>query len=378
MIKRKSGFTLVELLITILMSGLVLAAASSAFVGLLKHSRTQGGIVESNINLIGINMLRRDIEGAGTGLTWDNFVAIAYAEGPNLFTNPAPATVIDAPNGTPRAIVSVNAATYNAPNDMFDNSDYLVIKSTSVAQNDASVLWSYVRNTGAVFQWTSSNPSENFQDNDRVIVLDPRNKTSLPLIDDGSDFYAIYDAGAGGLPNNSFWPTDINETYLVYGIADINPVRPFNRADYFIALPAANMPVRCAPNTGILYKAVMGQDAAQTRDLQPIIDCVADMQVIFSLDNDNDGYFQNGVGGDTYSDDISDLGSMTAQNIRTQVKEVRVYILTHEGGRDRNYSHVSPIYVGEPGLGRSVNLGANLNYRWKVYQMIVKPFNLLQ
>jgi hypothetical protein len=194
-------------------------------------------------------------------------------------------------------------------------------------------------------------------------------------------YWTTYNAVSSNLTNTDFAPTDPNDTYTVYGIntaADPSPVRPFNRADYYISRSiAADIPDRCAPNTGILYKAVMNHDATGTFPAAPqvLLDCVADMQVIFGLDNDLDGSFQNGVGGDGYSDSLAVLTS--AQTVRTRVKEVRVYVLTHEGGRDPSYTHpAATIHVGEPGLGRDVVLGANVNYRWKVYRLAVKPLNL--
>ncbi len=374
MIRKEKGFSLVELIITMLMSGLVIAAASSSFIGLLGQSRTQAKIVESNENMIGLDILRRDMESAGYGLTWDNPTPISYTESSaNLFTNPS-STVNDATTGTPRAIVNVDSATYNSPNNIFNGSDYLVIKALNVARNDTCERWSYLRNGNVVNQWNSANPNENFLNTDRVIVLDPKNKDTRPLIRSGTGgFFTTYNAGA--LADSTFAPTDPTDTYLVYGISgSTDPVRPFNRADYYIARPAT-IPSRCAPNTGVLYKATLNADG--TLNPQPIVDCVADMQVIFGLDNDGNGAFQSGIGtpADGYTSTLSGLSS--AQQIRTQVKEVKVYILTHEGGRDLSYTHsTNPITVGEFGLGRTVSLGSNLNYRWKVYRVAVKPFNL--
>jgi len=370
MIRNKAGFSLVELLITMLMSGLVIAAASSAFIGLLGHSRTQSKIVESNENMIGLDIMRRDMESAGYGLTWDNPTPISYSESA---TNPF--SLNDAPNGAPRAIANQdNVTTYSSPNDIFNGSDYLVIKAVNVARNDTCERWSYIRSGNVVNQWNSANANENFKSTDRVIVLDPKNKGTRPLILSSTGaFFTTYNAGA--LADSTFAPGDPNDTYLVYGVSgSTDPVRPFNRADYYIARPAT-IPSRCAPNTGVLYKATLNADG--TLNPQPIVDCVADMQVIFGLDNDGNGAFQSGIGtpADGYTSTLSGLSS--AQQIRTRVKEVTVYILTHEGGRDLNYTHfTNTITVGAFGLGRTVSLGSNLNYRWKVYQIPVKPFNL--
>lgn len=361
--KRESGFSLIELIIVMLMSGLILAAAASAFVGLLNASRTQVGIAESNENLIGLEILRRDIESAGYGLAWDGLAAYAEsAENPFEFN--------DAPQGAPRAILSQDSvATYAHPNEIFNGSDYLVIKAVNVARNDACEKCTTLRQGNVVREWTP--PSENLESSDRVIVLSPRDQTKRPLIVNGGAFWTTYNNLA------DFAPTGENETYLVYGInssGSNSPRRPFNRADYYIAAPA-NMPSRCAPNTGILYKATMNHNEQGTLNPQPLVDCVADMQVIFGLDNDEDGDFEPGVSADGYS---ASLIGLTAQRIRTVVKEVRVYILTHEGRKDPNYTHPeTTMKIGEFGLGHDFDLGTNVNYRWKVYQLTVNPHNLL-
>jgi hypothetical protein len=97
------------------------------------------------------------------------------------------------------------------------------------------------------------------------------------------------------------------------------------------------------------------------------------MQVIYRLDTDNNG---------TIDSTVNDISAFTAQQIRDQVKEVRVYILSHEGERDRSFRYRnSTITVGEFGIGRTFNLSATIgstwaNYRWKVSTLVVKPRNL--
>jgi hypothetical protein len=107
----------------------------------------------------------------------------------------------------------------------------------------------------------------------------------------------------------------------------------------------------------------------------PLLDCVADMQVVFLLDRDGDGVIESYV--DVLTDTVTGA-NLTAEQIRNQVKEVRVYILAHEGQMDRSYTHpATDIYVGEPGIGgRTFSIGANVHYRWKLYTLIVKPNNL--
>jgi hypothetical protein len=252
-----------------------------------------------------------------------------------------------------------------------NNSDYLVIKSTIVGTSEASQRWTYIIGGLQPHVWGSNDLSNG----DRVIVLWPRSVTgfSKELVIDGADFFTTYSSSA--FPTE-FSPVAATARFVIYGVdPDTNLRMPFNRADYYIQRPAT-IPQACAPNTGILYKATINQgDGA--RNPEPLIDCVADMQVIYRLDTNNDG---------TIDSTVNNISGLTAQQVREQVKEVRVYILSHEGERDRSFRYRnSTIIVGEifGGIlfGRTFNLSSTIgadwaNYRWKVSTLVVKPRNL--
>jgi prepilin-type N-terminal cleavage/methylation domain-containing protein len=389
MMKRQAGFTLVELLITMVVFLLVIAAASNIFTHLLTQFKQQSKIAETNIEgIVGLEILKQDIEHAGYGLPWNVMVtdgSIADSDGDgNLWedlptysegaTNPY--GLNDAPSDAPRAIISANNATYSSPNDIFDGSDYLIIKGVNNARNDACQRWTTQNSSDAKRTWGSA--SDDPVGTDRVFVMSPGSTdlNSRSLVVSGGSYVTTF--GSTG----SFAPSNVTDTHIIYGINDTGasfPIRPFNRSDYYIERPATNMPQRCAPNTGVLYKAALNQNLAGTLNFLPLLDCVADMQVIFGLDNDNDGDFEPGVSTDNYSDDIS---ALTAQQIRTQLKQVRVYILAHEGQRDPNYTYPSTTIDlgGDVGLGRTFNLATAIpnfqNYRWKLYTLAIKPKNL--
>jgi len=96
----------------------------------------------------------------------------------------------------------------------------------------------------------------------------------------------------------AFKPTLPEEVFYIYGIhPGGNLSMPFNRSDYFVARPDVSdrMPLYCAPNTGILYKARVTHDetastgyASGALQPMPLLDCVADMQVVFGWDLDGD------------------------------------------------------------------------------------------
>jgi len=211
-----------------------------------------------------------------------------------------------------------------------------------------------------------------------------------------------------------------NEVWYAFGVTDssINPRMPFNRADYYIT--TTGRPARCAlgtggnPGTGVLVKHVLKHDG-NFADPLPLLDCVADFQVVLGVDSLVNGVAQRNCL--TNPTDIHmastqlfpNIAPPNAAGIRSDFKEVRIYILAQEGGFDPQYNTKYPndqITVGEPNpsdcdpngttscncsasaplsdtvdntLGETFDMTqiANYqNYRWRVYKMIVKPEGL--
>ena len=389
--KREEGFTLVELLITMVIFVLFMIAASTVFTGMLTQFKQQSRLAETNIEgIVGLEIMRQDIEGVGYGLAWN--VEIDYDGDYNDWeqisnyneTVSNPFGLNDAPSNAPRAIISQNNATFSTPNNIFSGSDYLAIKSVTVARNSASAKWTtlsyfspYVRT------WTTAGEptpvSENLQPTDRVIVLNPGGTTNQRTLIANSTAFSTTYSGV-----TSWKPDDDIKTYLVYGVDPDYALRmPFNRADYFIRKYNSSgnniAPSRCAPNTGVLEKAVVKHSDGSFTYL-PLLECVVDMQVIYGQDLNSDGQFDPG-GGDGYSEDLT---ASTAQTIREQVKQVRVYILAHEGQKDITFTYPSSTVNlgGDVGLGRTFNLASAIgdpeykHYRWKLYTIVVTPNNL--
>jgi hypothetical protein len=229
-----------------------------------------------------------------------------------------------------------------------------------------------------------------FVNNDRVIVINPERSPGVlrQLVTDGVGNYSTWTTAAPTALNNANFapiptPNDPNgERFMVYGITTPpnNVRRPFNRTDYFIN--NANVPTHCAPGTGVLFKATANHANDNLGVPVPIVDCVADAQIVYYLDTNGDGGWNQRVNADG-------LNGLTAQQIRQQVKAIRYYILIHEGGIDRNYIYPNAnINVGEMNpagtallAGRPFNIsavaGANwANYRWKIESIAVTPKNL--
>jgi prepilin-type N-terminal cleavage/methylation domain-containing protein len=367
MIKRtNSGFTLIELLVVMTILGFVLAATTDTFVGLLRGYKQQSKIAETNIEgIIGLELMRQDIERAGFGLPW--VIRSVYQEAAS-----APASFYnDSPN-PPRPILNgYDGWVYGGSGPA--SSDYLVIKATNIARNNASQLWTLMTTKisstiGGINSWSPA--SENPQPTDYVIVLSPGtgNGDVRSLVSTGLTYSTI------STPNSND-----PQPQLIFGISpDTAPRMPFNRADYMILGPGQTtdkIPARCAPNSGVLVKKVVNQsDGLNSTEILPLLDCAADMKVIFRLDTDGDGTI------DTVTDN---LNALSAQNIRKQVKEIRVYILAHEGQQDAGFTYpATTIHVGDTsidsGLGHTYNIGTNVHYRWKLYTIVVQPKNLGQ
>ena len=361
--RREAGFTLIELLIGMAIGAFVLAAAVTFFVLSFRQFKVQTKIVETNVEgVLGLELFRHDLENMGFGLPWNNLVA--YSERPGAAA--VIAALDDTPNA-PRAVVSIDNASFTV-----NQSDYLVIRSARVGMDDSAGKWTTLTQANATRPWVPS--EEDITNGDYVIVLrvgsTDANRRSL-VTAAGSAYTTFTIAGTA-----SFVPVEPYSANIVYGIGSVQPVRPFNRAEYFIDDSA--VPQHCAPITGVLVKAPVAHDAGGTigtpgNPLLPLVDCVADMEVLYLLDTNGDGVPE--------PPPVNDIRALlpTAADVRAQVVEVRVHLLVQEGQRDDSYqAPVSSYFVGSGGVGRNFDISGYGNYRWKVYSIAVKPRNLVQ
>jgi type II secretory pathway pseudopilin PulG len=394
---RQAGFTLVELLIVMAFFMVVIAISSAAFEHILSGATQQVKTSESNVQgIVGLEIMRSDLVSMGYGLPWRMGFAAEFDESTvadNALANGInPTDFNDSQNASDDAMKvprAIQGGTATGASDWENGRDYLVIKSVSVGMNATSKKWNYVESYGATsYIKESGGGSDDFLEKDRVVTLDTKTRALIGTATNNF-FYAV-PAKVGGkfVPPADFRPVQDTDVYLVYGVDTWSDTAtllraPYNRVDYYIKRPAAakDIPARCAPGTGILYKANMDHSDGGVTDSEfPLLDCVADMQVIYALDSNGDG------GVDLHgNEDI--LANLSAKSIREQLKEVRVYILAHEGLRDDSYVYSGgpAIPVGEFGLGRSYDLSklesignSWKNYRWKIFNLIVNPKNLSQ
>lgn len=378
--KRETGYSFIELLVTMLIMGFALAAMSETFVSLLRGYKQQSKVTETNIEgIIGLELLRRDIASAGYGLPWVVPLGTTYQE---VATNVTAMAFNDNPGNPPRAIlIGDNVGTGSGNNNIATGSDYLVIKATSLANNAnniACVRYAHLLGSGVTPTWNPS--TEDLLASDRVIVISPGATAANSRSLSGPAGSVISLLQMGGV--NAF--ADPAEARIVYGIAPAdgaNALRmPFNRADYYVATaPSVTIPGRCAPGTGVLVKAIVSQSSGEFNEVYPLLDCVADMQVVTRRDTTipPDGLWD--------APPINGYFAGTAQTVRDQFHEAYIYILAQEGQRDVNFTDLtSTILVGQslvPLLGRNFNLATSgianwENYRWKVYTLVVRPKNL--
>ena len=398
-IKEQSGFSMVELLVTMTVFVIAIATVTTIFVPMLTQFKQQSKIAETQVERVfGLDILRRDVEQAGFGLPWVIPAGVNYQEaevepvtpwidrdyndGPP--TNPTRGSELAGDSNPPGAIRSGSDVGLNF-------SDVLVVKATNIAPNDAAAKWTYV--TGAVGGgsnvnvWeTPPNPIEDLNNGDRVIVLIPMRGTTNQrmLVNSAGNFSVQFNDAAFPV---AYAPSTPNDIYLIYGVDSDTDLRmPFNRADFYVRMPA-DMPPRCATGTGVLYKGIINQTDGLLNEIR-LMECVASMQVIYGWDSDEDGDFEPGAAGST-DGYVNDINNRPSFEVREFLKEVRVYILAHEGQRDQGYifsgftgACSNCIIVGEFGLGRDIDLATItpdfLQYRWKVYTLVIKPANLLE
>ena len=387
MTRKEHGYTLVELIVVMAIFIIVIIITTSAFNSLLGTSSKTSKSAETQItDIIGMEALRYDIKHAGYGLPYVFPTAIDYNEAADVGNAPVP---------------GVNASTYNdadnpprpfrlGNNVGINGSDYFVVKSTMVSGSTTATKWNYVTTGGDPKVWSEA--ARNLVTGDRVVVVDPAPNADpdeqRQLIVSGASFFATVGANLPG-----FYPADSSKTYMIFAVANgVDLKMPFNRADYYIRRPG-DISQRCAPGTGVLYKAVLSQNANENFSEIPLFDCVADVQVVLSLasqapDNNAIDSHADGAG--------NNIEALSLYQLASRTKEVRLYILTHEGGRDPFYNYPNNrINVGEDfgggvlggvwthdgALEGSKNMATTFgadwrNYRWKVYTMVVVPSNL--
>jgi len=411
------GFSLVELIVTMAVFITVMMIAAQSFNNIISMSSRVSKSEESNIEgMIGLEVLRHDLEQMGFGLPWgfcrpasgttDGSCAyndIVYQEADDT----TGATLNDAPGGVPRALAAVNT-----PVGFL--SDFIAVKGTTVGRSKASQRWTYIPfnnfSTSSGLEsrpvsWKSNNlkagsnadrvtlirSNFNVESDDHLLIVDPAH----------NDIFHINYNITGGISGDYLPKSDL-QTHMVYGIDDYSssstPRMPFNRSDFFVSSTIGTVPPFCAPSTGVLYKMTVNHSNGSYLPI-PLLDCVADMQVVLGWDTSEGGMANmidaysslpssstgdvNATGPTGVATDIK--GWLTdAKSVREHLKVVKVYILAQEGKRDSNFTYpqanmvVGNNLLGETSLTNLYTFSSDqLKYRWKMYRIITRPKNLV-
>lgn len=399
-LSNNKGFTLIEMIIVMAIFVIVIVVTGDAFNRIVSKAISLSRTSESNISgIVGLEIMRSDLESAGYGLPWSFASPIAYSEAiddPGVALNDAnrayPATVDpdQSQQNIPRAVMSTDNIVSADKTVVMSGTDVLTVRAQTIATNPTDKRWTYVES--AVLPTVNPSPaphtwsSDNLQSTDRVVVIQPVTATTHTnqLVVNGTTWTAPFNnystIGKPPVYNDAEGKSD---AYIIYGVDGDTDLRmPFNRADFYVRQPAATeqgwvrLPARCNPSTGVLFKGVVSQSTGHYQEL-PLLECVLDMQVVYSI-------LQPGSASISYQSDIS---GFTPKMVREQVKEVKVYILTHDGGKDSTYTYPnSTVGVGPgdgktSGTGRTYDFVANnipnwQNYHWRVYQLTARPNNL--
>jgi len=382
------GLTLVELMVTLAVILLVTAAASTAYVKLLRGVKVQGRLTESQMDTMsGFELLRYDIQMAGYGLFRVFPAAETKCTSPSLpgfyeeakASDPPDAEAFnEAPGEVPRAFAFSNNTGNTLPAYPPDDnaSDVLVIKS--LVANDQAIdrKWSFLDSNGTIKSWVSDDL--NLTGSDTVIAIDETGKLRIC-----SNWQNANDNSSLPVPERD------GDTFVVYGVHSSTMRMPFNRVDYYLEQlgvddnEKSSFPSRCFPGSFVLYRACI-KHSGGGRNPQPLIDCVRDFQVAFGLDTDADR---------TVNAWVADL-NLNAGEIRNQVREVRVFVLYHEGQRDDNFWFSGTLNLGDAQIANDAGFqtlssapltgalstytptGDAVHYRWKVDKLSIKPMNL--
>ena len=384
MIKNKTGWTLIELLVAIAIFAIIIVIPYSMFVKTLKLTTQQYEISKSSIEkLPALEILRRDVETAGFGLPW-NLDNKTYSEVNNsvsfpLYSSFKPSSFNGSSSAAPKAI--------DGNIDSGNGYSYLVLRASAFGTSKAANHWTYMYNdngTEKINIWNSNSISNynNLLAGDKVIVMSANKRQ----IAGNSLYYTISNDASHSDTDPSYYGLPIppgieSVNYLIYGIKKNNDIAaPFNRIDY--ALYDEQTPSNiCAQGTHTLGRILFNNNTNGTITKSPFLRCVADFQVWFGIDVNNSGKI-------TWTQNPTSYSALEIRDTN-QIKKVIIFILVQNGKVDKNYTFPkSSIFVGDDklGIGRTfkfnehgfyqTGLNSYKHYRWKLLELVIKPINL--
>ena len=348
----KKGFSLVELLVTVVIIVLVLSVAHLTYIHLLKGFKFGS---EEEINelsqLIGLEILRLDLEHIGYGIPinettlivetnetdfskrWDSNVELSIRSTLNNTNKKTRGWIIIEADSSNSAIVSVDER--EDKSSSVDISVWRADTKEAVANNNACASPS--NDNEKYFRITINNSTNNITSGFNENCLFPTS----------GKFYYL------GFPINTSVSNACNLIYC-------------NKISYKLSKNPSDF---CNKNTGNLLRKVGNSKG------EPIIECVADWKITADLDTDSDG-----------KADVYDTTLPSNNNsIRAQLKTVSLYLLVQIGKKNPNFTFTQTKNCGTNRCIDDPTVPSNIylvlpsdyeNYKWKVIKLKVKPMNL--
>ena len=337
----KKGFSILELLITIVITAILFSALYYTYINLFKKSKTQIYAQETEIEKnIGLELLRLDVEHAGFGiLDIEECPSVRWGD---KFPSPV-----------------------DCDDDLSFSNNVLVIRSMINNTNTKEIGWVYVDCTSG--SWPSSAPN----------IIDERvDKTNNNLI--------FFDATSGYFAGTGTFGSCIgNNIYLAYPYDDITNMLNCKTQQYchriVYKLASSSTDSICHPNTKNLIRGI---DGTASSGGSPVLSCIGGFQVLFDIDLDNDG-----VSDLEYQDynqlDLNADGEVSADEVMKGLKRIHIYLLMQVGKKDPGYRFPkSKLSIAE-NTGRVIEfdlpstIGSDyINYKWRLVKISVNPMNL--
>jgi type IV pilus assembly protein PilW len=311
--KVRRGLSLVELLVTIVITLILISAIYLSYLTLFKTSQRETVSSEAQIEkAVALEIMRLDIEHAGYGI-----------------------------------------ATNSKDLPIEWNGTMLTIRSVYNVANEKTNKWGVVKcDSSGNYHIITAEP-EDFTNSDYVVALEPIGGSTKYV------FNGKFKDLCSSVTANRYYLLFSYDGNVTNGCSD----QFCNKISYYLKESTA-IPNYCLTNSTLIRQS----NGRKT----PLVYCVYGFTVRFDWGNG------------TVEENKAMLltnSTTSASEIRENLKLVRVYLLTQEGGYDPNYLSPENFTVEVDGKSVSFSLPGNPNSklrhcRWKVITLSVKPMDL--
>ncbi|WP_029520372.1 type II secretion system protein [Persephonella sp. IF05-L8] len=325
----KKGLTVTELLVTMFIVGIILAAAYFTYIKLLKGFKSESSKVATQIeNLVGLEIIRLDLEHIGYGIPVDETNKIIDWVNKELIFR----STLNNTNSITRGylLAKCNSGSLDITYDGRENPTAVYV---SVIDTNTKLFFAAgTINNGIIENLMALNGNT-------VTCLNNRVYIAYPVRD------SVYDGTRNGCVNSLC-------EEITYSLSQTNLID------------------RCNPDTYNLIRKV-GPSATSG---EPVLNCVADWKVTFDIDTDGNGIIDTG-------EQNQSSPPLNNTDIRNKLKAINVYILVQEGRYDADFTYSQAVDCGSKKCvqinGQDLELPTNYeHYRWKPLMIKVKPMDL--